>query len=188
MIFVCISFEIILAVLLCVCVMFLIRYSTLKKQPPVSHKSCVFVQIHACVLSIQACVCVFLYIPEITCPQLSKSACWENSIKHNPLLSHSDRSRSPPCPASCFHHPGSRSANPISGKASASSNHKADASSLSTVPPPVAHRALHVFLLALPRLFSSMLHSSRSYFYFTPCSSRSCRSRRCLPSAILLSL
>lgn len=133
-------------------------------------------------------VCVFLYIPEITCPQLSKSACWENSIKHNPLLSHSDRSRSPPCPASCFHHPGSRSANPISGKASASSNHKADASSLSTVPPPVAHRALHVFLLALPRLFSSMLHSSRSYFYFTPCSSRSCRSRRCLPSAILMSL
>ncbi|XP_038595604.1 CLIP-associating protein 1-B-like, partial [Micropterus salmoides] len=38
-----------------------------------------------------------------------------------PLLSHFDRSRSPPCPAYCFHHPGSRSANPISAGSRSSS-------------------------------------------------------------------
>lgn len=45
----------------------------------------------------------------------------QSKDKHNPVY-HFDRSWSPPCLAYCFPYPGSRSANPISGKASASSS------------------------------------------------------------------
>lgn len=86
-----------------------------------------------------------------------QSACMlgEKSIKHNSSLPFSVSFwpfSISTCPAFCFHHAGSRSANPISGKASASSKSQARRLHLHlhTPPPPLffpfflAHTALHV--------------------------------------------
>lgn len=175
------------------------------KVLPVTYKSCMCANIHAqyvCLCfkhTVQfVCVCFGIYVILICeCSVHSKHVhscpeCMLSEInKHNPPLFHSDRSRSPPCPAYCFHHPGSRSANPISGKASASSSHKPDASLLSNGL--LAPRALHVvpfwFHICCTMYSSSMFHSLHLFICdIPPTVCEAVWSWKCLLSVFLLCL
>lgn len=115
---------------------------------------CVFV-FSVCICSTCVCWCLFVFVRSVSNHHSLHVLSHPECMLGKNQWSHSDRSWFPHCPAYRFHHPGSRSANPISGKASASSNQQPP-------PQPRPHSACHPvsvdFTFLSSCLWSSMLH------------------------------